>query len=97
MAFTLGLFRKRNRRCPRCGESFFRSRSGLYWYAATRCFNCGFPTPDDLGFAACLISPASICRESRGSVSLGIMGGFVGVAFVVAVEAQPQHVERRGD
>ncbi len=47
--------------------------------------------------AACLISPASICRESRASVSLVIRVDFVGVAFVVAAEAQPQHVERRGD
>jgi NADH pyrophosphatase NudC (nudix superfamily) len=47
LGFSLGLFRKRNRRCPRCGQDFFRSKWG-YFYTATRCFSCGFPTPDDL-------------------------------------------------
>jgi len=47
--FTVGLLRADDRRCPRCGENFFMSRRwGVAVYGATRCFNCGFPTAEDL-------------------------------------------------
>lgn len=48
MVFSGGLFREQNRRCPRCGENFFRWQWGIYVYTATRCFSCGYPTSDDL-------------------------------------------------
>jgi ribosomal protein L37E len=39
---------EQNRRCPRCGNSFFRTKWGIYLSTSNRCFSCGFPTPDDL-------------------------------------------------